>query len=394
MKWSSRALRPSSHSAENALRWAHWQRLGERWFRRWLFALLGGAVGGALMVVGCWPQVQAHAQAQESVALLQQQLAKGPAHRLSTSTPPSTTSLTDTPVETSAEAVQNPQQPASAMGFSNVAQPSPLWPAVQQVLVGHGLRLLSMRPLLPDALQSPRGNPGTSALASPAVALRFSGRWEDWVGAWTTLSQAGPYCSIDRIAVQATAVPGEVQIDGVLRFWLLPGDAPLRAWLARLEGLQERRAATTASANAKGSLPGGPRSSGLPQGVTPLFAPPIGAVQTDRSPLEPSVNPTAASQNPSDDLPPDPQQWPLARLRWLGWWQQGAERQAIVAAGSHWARVRAGQRITREGHRVQALSEASLDLRLQSGPVVRLSLTQHNLPAHGGQEQPLKEAKP
>ena len=340
------------------------------------------------MWVGFWPQVQAHVQAEEAVARLQQQLTERSAPSWRIPVPQSTQTSTQTPTE----GVQNLQPKAT--GLHGPAQPNPLWPAVQQVLVGHGLRLLSMRPMLQDAAQSPRTNPGASVLASQAVALRFSGRWEDWVSAWAALSRAGPYCAIDRIAVQAAAVPGEVQIDGVLRFWLPPGEAPLHAWLAGVLGQQEGPAATLAPVHAKGSPAVRPRLSGLPMGATPLFAPPIGAGQTDRPSPAPPETPTAASQNPSDDLPPDPQHWPLARLRWLGWWQQGAERQAIVAAGSHWARVQAGQRVTREGHRVQALSEASLDLRLHQGPVLRLSLTPHGMPAHSGKEQPFKEKKP
>ena len=81
----------------------------------------------------------------------------------------------------------------------------------------------------------------------------------------------------------------------------------------------------------------------------------------------------AATVPVADALPEDPRQWPLARVRLTGLWQQGADRQAILSAGPHWARVRQGQRVTQEGHRVAAITEAGVSLRLAQGPMFELT---------------------
>jgi hypothetical protein len=72
-------------------------------------------------------------------------------------------------------------------------------------------------------------------------------------------------------------------------------------------------------------------------------------------------------------LPDDPHQWPLARLRLAGLWQQGGTRQAVLSADTHWAKVAVGQRVTLEGHRVVTITEEGVGLRLGQGPVFQLT---------------------
>jgi hypothetical protein len=68
----------------------------------------------------------------------------------------------------------------------------------------------------------------------------------------------------------------------------------------------------------------------------------------------------------------DPQQWPLAQVRLLGLWRQGAEPQAILSAGPHWAKVSQGQRVTLEGHRVAAITDQGVRLQLAQGAVIEI----------------------
>jgi Tfp pilus assembly protein PilP len=105
--------------------------------------------------------------------------------------------------------------------------------------------------------------------------------------------------------------------------------------------------------------------------TAPLFAQPApllaqaGAAGSETGSGE-AAQPAAAT---APDLPEDPERWPLARLRLAGVWQQGADRQAVLVAGPHWVRVRPGQRVTLEGHRVQAISSEAVTLRAARGPV-------------------------
>jgi hypothetical protein len=373
-------------SPKDGLRWAHWQRLGARWFRLWVYALSGWFLGWGLMVLSTWPQSQDAVQVQEAVARLQRQLAALPARGLG-----------ENP---SLELDVNPQQQAMLASLPSLAQQNTLWPAVQQVVSGQGLRLASLRPMPSDAVQSNRSGQDASPLPSQTVAMRLEGRWDDWVSAWAVFSLAGPVCSIDRLAVQATAVPGEVQIDLVLRFWMLPGGTSELGWLALVDAPQGDQSRADARPKARAPLWDGPvrpdKAFGVESasGVAPLFAAPKGAGDGAQAPSELQNTPSASAQAAQEDLPPDPRHWPLARVRWLGWWQQGPDRLAILAAGPHLVRVQKGQRVTREGHRVQAFSDTGLDLRLDKHATVRLSLSEQTPQAHLGKEHPLKEDKP
>lgn len=352
-------MKPDSHSGYPvgelsgvAMRWPHLQRLFERWLRRWGFAISGWVVG----LSGVW-LVQAqvsedHASALHSVAQLQQQLAALPAGLSGSPEKPWATDqqnmLTSLPVQ---------------------ARQGQIWVDLQQALTAGGLNLLSLRPL-PTTLAEGRA----ARLASQAVAVRLQGRFEDWSRVWTAFTQAGPVCSIDRISLAATAHPEEVQIDAVLRVWLRPGDVGLQAQ-AQPEGAWDRltlpeprqsvRSGTTLFAQA--------RPVGSPFGGDAVRL----AESTDTSATGASGATSGAAVaeivQGADSLPEDPRQWPLARVRLAGLWQQGADRQAILSAGPHWVRVRQGQRVTQEGHRVAAITDAGVSLRLAQGPMLALS---------------------
>lgn len=70
--------------------------------------------------------------------------------------------------------------------------------------------------------------------------------------------------------------------------------------------------------------------------------------------------------------PEDPRHWPLAQVRLAGLWQQGADRLAILTAGTRWAQVSLGQRVTLEGHRVAAITADGVSLRLAQEPLFKL----------------------
>lgn len=335
-----------------AMRWPHLQRLLERWLRRWGFAVSGWVVG----LSGVWlAQTQVsedHASALQAVERLHQQLAALPAGLSTSPEKPFATEqqnmLTSLPVQ---------------------ARQGQIWVDLQQVLTAGGLNLLSLRPLPPTLAQA-----SAARLPSQAVAVRLLGRFEDWSRVWAVFTQAGPVCSIDRISMAATAHPEEVQIDAVLRLWLRPGDVgvqaqaePEVAWdrLTWPEPSHSGRSGVTLFAQV--------RRVGAPSGGDAMRL----AESTDASATGASGATAgaavAATVPVADALPEDPRQWPLARVRLTGLWQQGADRQAILSAGPHWARVRQGQRVTQEGHRVAAITEAGVSLRLAQGPMFELT---------------------
>ena len=335
--------------SRDALNWPHWQRLAERFLRRWGFALSGLVVG----LWGVWgAQLQVsedHSRVAQAVAHLHQQLAALPA---GLSGPP-------------AKALSSHQQNMLA-SLPGEARQGQIWADLQQALTGHGLRLLSLRPL-PPTLADAAGR----RLPSQAVAVRLVGRFEDWSSVWSNLTQAGPVCSIDRISVAATANPAEVQIEAVLRVWIRPGavsahtlQPPDGTWLASAMAAhrQSGHLEPALFAQARGS---GPLADGA---VVRL------ADSADHSDASGSgvAGASGAARGDANAVPEDPRQWPLARVRLIGLWQQGEDRQAILSAGPHWARVTQGQRVTQEGHRVAAITDAGVSLRLARGPLLVL----------------------
>lgn len=340
------------------LNWPHVQRLLERWLRRWGFAISGCVVGFAAVGLAQVQLSEDHARTAQAVAQLHQQLA----------------ALPDGVPDGSVKSLSIDEQGllGSLPGSTRQAQ---IWVDLQQILAQRGLSLVSLRPLpLTLAKASPVG------LSSQAVALRVQGRFEDWSRVWAELAHAGPVCSIERLSIAATTRPAEVQIDAVLRLWLRPGEVDshtpsefVDAWdRLRLSQAQPlARSGAVLFAQAKGQSFG----EDAPQ--------PIELAET-RAPNEAGVSAAAIGVAAADALPEDPQRWPLARVRLAGLWQQGADRQAILSAGSHWVKVSPGQRVTQEGHRVAAITDAGVSLRLAQGPLLVLNWGERQDNTKGG----------
>lgn len=345
-----------------ALHWPHLQRLAARWWRRWVYALTGCSLGVALVWLA-QPEVREdHAQAEQAVATLSQQLAAVP---VAAATPP-------------AQAMPSGVQGRLA-SLPAVTQQGQIWTDWQQVLAAHGLRLLSLRPLATEAVVLPASASGGAAqrasLPHQAAALRVQGRFEDWTRAWAACAETGPVCSLDRISVTALPQAAEVQIDVVLRIWMRPGEEDAKAQPHKGDEGAGAQALQTAWIVPSSASP-------LSRSVPALFAAEAavsGALAGASARAEDGTQATGAAATgagaasaAAEDLPPDPRHWPLARVRWVGLWQQGSDRHAILSAGPHGAKVRLGQRVTQEGHRVVAIADDGVSLRLAQEPVIKL----------------------
>lgn len=335
-----------------ASRWPHLQRLAARWWRRWVYALTSCSLGFALVWLA-QPEVREdHAQAEQAVATLAQQLAAWP---VATATPP-------------AQAVQNDVQGRLA-SLPAVTQQGQIWTDWQQFLAAHGLRLQSLRPLATESVVSSASASGGAAqrasLPHQAAALRLQGRFEDWTRAWAACAETGPICSLDRISVAALPQAAEVQIDVVLRIWMRPGEEGA--------GAQPLQAAWIMPSSESSLSRSAPALFAAEAAVSVDTAGAAARAQDTRSEDERQATGAAATGTAAEDLPPDPRHWPLARVRWVGLWQQGSDRHAILSAGPHGAKVRLGQRVTQEGHRVVVIAEDGVSLRLAQEPVIKLN---------------------
>ena len=220
--------------------------------------------------------------------------------------------------------------------------------------------MLSLRPVPEPVTKKPQTD-----LPNQTYAVRLQGPFEAWAQLWSGITQLGPMLTIERISMVATDTPGDVKIDARLRVWM------------RLPGI--------------GGAPLPEPQSGLPNWVSSerpsaRMAAPLFALTTE-TPL-PMQNPSAADgpkQGPlakeanaavaiDAPLSQDPHQWPLARVRLLGLWQQGGQRHAVLSAGAHWVHAAQGQRVTLEGHRVVAISDQGVRLQLAQGPLVEFLL--------------------
>jgi Tfp pilus assembly protein PilO len=318
------------------LRWLHWQRLAERWWRRWGYALSGVVVGG-LLVWLARPHIEdEHQQAAHALAQQRQQMA----------------ALPELP-NAKNENRPNAAALADLESLPDASQKDQLWPSTYRALTAHGLRVKSMR-----HAQTTPASGGVSGLTSQPLSLRLEGRFADWMRFWQACADTGPLCSLDRLAVVALPEPGQVQVDVQLRLWMRAADP------------QAVDATTEPLARPVFELAGDKAGATQPQvsaGVS-LFA-------SDPVVTAPALLATAEARSAgvalSDALPADPRHWPLARLRWLGMWQQGQERRAYLSAGTHWTPVVLGQRVTLEGHRVVDIAQDGVRLRLgQAAPVL------------------------
>ena len=319
--------------------WALWQKQALHMLRPWVWGL-GSAVLGACVVLLLHLDVtDAYFQADESVERLRQQ----------------TVALAP-PTPLKAEDAEHAQRDTLAR-LPGQAQPSRIWLDLQQALSQQGLRVVALRPVNPQVQRITPGRSAPAASAAPpvpsqSVALRVIGPFARWTQTWAAFTEAGPVWTIDRISIVAQPDSQDVQIDAVLRVWMRPGESTWQAWPGhdgKTDGSMDSTRALARQAPAQ---------------AVPLFA-------HSASPLAPSGAGAAAQPTAPTvpDLPEDPERWPLARVRLAGVWQQGADRQAVLVAGPHWARVRPGQRVTLEGHRVQAITSEGVTLRPARGPV-------------------------
>lgn len=327
-----------------ALAWPHLQRLAERWLRRWVYALTGLALG----LSGMWlarPEVsEAHASASQAVERMAQQLAAMPA-----------VAPVRTPLSGDAKTSQSETEAQHLWRALPVAsRPETLWVAWQQALAAHGLRLQFLQPM--PTISSVEGS---GALVSHVASWRVLGHFDDWVRVWAACAESGPACALERINVVATDQTAVVQIDAVMRIWMRPA-----------EGSVADGAAAGPVSDSNGRVPANWMAdvrTGLHQSArsrVALFAPSQSA-----SVVAEGASAAVASLA---TLPDDPHQWPFARVRLAGLWQQGGDRQAVLSAGPHSVWVTRGQRVTLEGHRVVAITGDGVHLQLGKGPWLAL----------------------
>ena len=352
-----------------ALGWSHLQRLAERWLRLWGYALTGLALGLGGMWLARSEVNEAHETALQTVAQLTQQLA-GMASGGSASAPAKVLAADD-PSVIDAKRLWH--------GLPAWSQPEAVWAAWHQALLAHGLRLQFLQPMPTSSSEGRSGH-----LASHVAAWRVLGHFDDWVRVWSACAESGPVCAIERINVVATEQPAVVQIDAVMRIWMRPSEA--------IASDQVVKAADTGPAPLSAErlqvhalAQGHPSLAPLRRSRVALFAPSQGGLALASDPsraLAAGLSPSARSEGASTAvtslpaLTDDPTQWPLSRIRLAGLWQQGNDRQAVLSAGTHWARVRPGQRVTLEGHRVVAITDEGVRLRLGMGPWLQLAWTE------------------
>jgi Tfp pilus assembly protein PilP len=330
-----------------ALAWPHMQRLAQRGLRRWGYALAGLAMG----LGGVWlaqPEVgESYDSALQAHARLSQQLAE----LRSSAAGPTPAKVAVTTGESEAQA----QRLLRRLSVST--RPESLWTAWQQTLATHGLRLVLLQPM-PSTGTEGRG----AGLVSHAAAWRVLGRFDDWVRVWAACAESGPVCALDRINVVATQQPGEVQIDAVMRVWMRSAEGQVSDALDLADWMVDVQKGTRPSAHSR----------------TALFAPSHSSEADLNTPRADALVPPTRSKGllsagaSLSAISDDPKEWPLARIRLAGIWQQGAERQALVSAGPHVVRVVLGQRISLEGHRVAAITDHGVHLRLGKGPTLEL----------------------
>ena len=313
-------------------RWPLWratlpgllQRQMRRTFRRWVYASTAFAVALALVWLVHADDWDALWRSEQSLENLRRQVASPSA------------SLNVTPEPGAAQAGPALVQVLDHLpGLSAQAR---LWPTLQQTLARQHLQLLSFRPV-DDAMAAP--------LPSQAVALRLRGRFDDWARAWSGMSEGSPVWSIDRVHIHPQADSTAVEIDVLLRVWLRAGPDSARAW----QGLGSAHGHSAARAEAV-FVSGQPKDPLMPAGLVAQAS-----AEAD----------TAAKSETMDS--PDPAHGSWARLRLMGIWQEAETRYAILAFGTHWVRAKLGQRVSLEGHRLEAIGDAAVSLRVGQGPV-------------------------
>ena len=355
-------MNPLADIPHGDMRWPHLQRVAARWWRRWAYALTACLLGLLFMELA-QPEVRDnHAQAEQAVARLAQQLA----------------ALTVTTAKSPNHAPTSDVQGRLA-SLPAITREGHIWNDWQQVLAANGLRLQSMRPLAPESSPLPKSAKGgdgqRSSLSHQAAAFRLQGRFEDWSRAWSACAETGPLCTIDRISVTALEQAAEVQIDLVMRLWMRPAEVGSTAESNRGDegaGLQARQAIWEMPSSGATRARTGPALFAVNVATAKSWVGTAAGVENLTPPTDAAAVGTSVTTARQEDLPADPRHWPLVRVRWVGLWQQGGDQYAILSAGPHGAKVRLGQRVTQEGHRVVAIAEDGVSLRLAREPVIKL----------------------
>lgn len=281
-----------------------------RFVRRWVWAF-PGMVAGAWLVLFAVAQdpVQYTQLKQEVQALrvrsLQHGLAAVPGPAASDSVPES-----------------------SLDRLPDAAQPARLWLALQQGLASQGMHVQMLRPQTPQE---------TEPLSSQTLALRLHGRFLDWAQAWASLAESGPVWSLDKLTVTKGAAAADLVIDGVWRLWAHPQAGTAASWPASWD-------------------------SGAQRAIQVSGPEPFGVVEKVHADV-----PAPSASEAVAVLPADPRAWPLAKVRFMGMWQQDGKRWAVLGAGTHWSVLEEGGRMVAEGYRVQSVNQDSVVLQRVSG---------------------------
>jgi hypothetical protein len=161
--------------------------------------------------------------------------------------------------------------------------------------------------------------------------MELQGDWAAWQRLWQELPGTPGLWRLDQLQIQSAPAPG----------------APARLrWQAHWSlALRAAPAGSVPATNLTGFEP----------------APPA----------EPASERTAATP-PGQSKPPvqvsgaQVTDWPLNRLRWVGWWTVGHERTALFLAEGRLFSVRAGEAVGSEGHRWVGGDDQQLWLRARS----------------------------
>jgi Tfp pilus assembly protein PilP len=355
----------------------HWHWLA----RRWTFALLGFAAG---LLCVAWLNAQAFGAlwAQEE----QLQSLHGQLSKLRSQVQEAQKMLAKDEAKLASNA-----NPAFQVGLSHLPSnehQGVIWLKFSQLLGQYDVQLRSLRPV-PEVLAAP--------LASQAVAVRLHAKFGDWAAVWLAMNANGPVWSIDRLRI--TPQDQGVDIDAVLRVWF--GQDRDRDRDRDQDRDRDIGPALLLEATAGGGLePSGainvPRvaSAVFRHAAAPDFQLPVNSdalsytqnpLHKVRGPEKPKaidvnvnevaeeVDTAAQAHEPRFVLAVDPAQWPLARVRLLGVWQQGQDSYAILAAGPNWVRARVGHWVA--GHQVKRIHPQEVHLLPSQGTVKVLGLT-------------------
>lgn len=320
-----------------------------RWLaRRWAFALLGLGVGllvGWLLVLDTLGEYE---RAVQSLNNMKQQIAsQTPPHALRQAVPPE--ALTRLPV---------------------VGQQMATWLALQQVLSMHQVRVLSLRPL---------DDRRTAALPNQAVAVRLQARFSDWAAAWSSLSQAGPVWSVERIRITSMAAGDAQEIDAVLRLWMREGTAASESATSWVSAATVTHApGWDVAVFASPQKPQPLSQQGDASGDHPRPVSKSMSTQVDE-PAAPLAEGPADLAGPAAAASPRafvsaPERMPFAPWRLLGIWAHEGQNQAFLASDTHWFGARAGQVISQQGHHLLAVTSGQVVWRDPQGRLHTLTL--------------------